>query len=131
MTNVKSTVPHARHQRSYKSNKNAHVREVRKVKHGHALFHKIPSRPIGLEGNNMVMKWTTHSLTAYTFYLSIQDLSFSTQILSLIIIPWRHFHITGKKNRRHNKTQGKITFQDLEIKVAAKWRVLLSEKKNI
>ena len=67
MTNVQSTVPHARHQRSYKSNKNAHVRKVRKVKHGHALFHKILRRPSGLEGNNVVLKGTTHSLTAYNF----------------------------------------------------------------
>ena len=94
----------------------------------------------------MVLKRPTHSLTAYNllFKYTRSKLIHSTDITDNDVVaafpsPRKFFDTlnlpiedrTDNKKKLSIKTHGKITFQDLAIKVAAKCRVLSSEKKYI
>ena len=68
MTNVQSTAPHARNQKSYAHDNNSPFKKVGRTKHGHATYHKIPMISRGLEFNSVILKRPTHSLTAYNFF---------------------------------------------------------------
>ena len=68
MTYVQSTAPHARHERALAGYNNAHFKKISKYKHGHETCNIIPRRPSGLEGNSVVLKRPTHSLTAYNLF---------------------------------------------------------------
>ena len=146
MTHVQSTSPHAKHQRALSGYKNAAFKKIRKAKHGHATCNKIPRRLSGLEGNIVVMKRPAHSLTAYNFLFKYtrSKLLHSTAItdndaVAAFPSPRKFFDTlnlpiedrTDNKKKLSIKTHGKITFQDLAIKVAAKCRLLSPEKKNI
>ena len=135
MTYVQSTAPHARHERALAGYNNAHFKKISKYKHGHATCNIIPRRPSGLEGNSVVLKRPTHSLTAYNLFFQYtrSKLLHSTAItdndaVAAFPSPRKFFDTlnlpredrTDKKKRLHNNTHGKITFHDLETSVAAK-----------